>query len=134
MAVPPGSPPTWLPGVTTAPAMIRPRSSMLVPKPGSSVHQRGDDTVGCGDVAVDIDAVGGQDLAVLMQVDVVADQQQHRTLLGEDLSARHDARRIRVVAGRGRVVFGKPGRSRVEQFEVLALNAESRTVMRMSPV
>ena len=71
-------------------------------------------------VAADGDAELGQDLAVLVGCDVVADEQRHVAALGEDLAAREDARRVDVVAARrARVALGEARAAVLDQVEVL---------------
>jgi hypothetical protein len=77
---------------------------------GIGVGERIDYAIGCRHVPIDVDAAGGQDLAVGIQHHVIPDQQPYRPTFGEDLTARHHARRIRLVAGRRAVAFGKTDR------------------------
>ena len=51
--------------------------------------------------------LGGDDLAVRIERDVVADEQLDPARLREDLAVGHESRRIRVIVRSGTVVFGK---------------------------
>ncbi len=132
--VPMGLPPAWLPAVTTQSATTRPRRVMVVAQLGSrsvSASRSGRR----GGVAVDVDEQVREDLAVGVRVDIVADQQRHAALLGEDRAVRQHPRRVHVVARAAGVGLGEPAGATGEQEEVLVVVgglADGETVM--SPV